>query len=330
MKTKIKFLIILGGVFLVCFLVFFLKTRKEVTQRNFQSVSLISGTSKGENDDLLKSQQYCSFFPKRRREDYVFNANEKAGIAILFDKTGKKTILYQKNIKEKLSIASLTKLMSAIIVVENYNLDKIVEISRKAIDAPEEVGRLRPGEKITIRGLLELSLLVSSNDAAQALSEVMGEEKFIEKMNEKAKKIGLLNTHFVSAHGYEPENQSSAEDLALLTKYSIINCPVIWEILGEKQIIIKGTDASGGEIVHNLNNTNKLILEDYVLGGKTGYTEEAGDTMILAMKTPGIVEGNIVLVLLGLGIAERIPRMKNFYDWTVWGWNWGNLKSANN
>ncbi len=326
MKTKSKILIVFCGVFLVVFLMFFFTTKKEITQGNSPASSLVKNAKENRTKEILETQQYCSFFPKRRREDYVFNANEKAGMAVLFDRTGKETVLYQKNIDEKLPIASITKLMSAIVVLDNYDLDRVVEVSKKAVDAPEIVGKLKPGEKITIRGLLELSLIVSSNDAAQALAEVMGEEKFIEKMNEKAKEIGLLNTHFVSAHGYEPENQSSAKDLVLLAQYSRVNYPLIWEILSKKQATVIGSDPFGGEIIHNLNNTNKLLSENYVIGGKTGYTDEAGDTMILVMKAPGIVEGDVVLVLLGLGIAERIPKMKNFYDWIMWGWDWGNLK----
>lgn len=327
MKRNTKFFI--GALFIVLVVLFVgsLFFKRETKQDNSESSTLLASGEKKTEKELSKNQQYCDFFPKRRRQDYNPELNEKAGIAVFFDKTGKENILYQKNIQEKLPIASLTKLMTAIVVIDNYDLNKTVEVSKSAVDAPEEVGRLKVGERMTIEGLLDLALMVSSNDAAQALAEVMGSEKFVQLMNKKAKEIGLLNTHFTSAHGFEPENYSTAEDLALLTQYSIIHYPQIWKILGTQQMTIVGTDPAGNSINHSPNNTNKLLGEDYVLGGKTGYTEEAGDTMILAMKAPGIAEGNIVLILLGLGVAERIPRNKNFYDWIVWGWNWGNFKN---
>jgi len=309
---------------------FFIKKEIKISQQNKKENNLIKKENK--ETPLVKKNKkpeekikknYDIFLPKRIRNDYNVNLNEKSAIAIFFDEKGNTKILYQKEIDKKLPIASLTKLMTAMVVVDNYDLDKTTIVSQKAIDTLEEVGRLHVGEKIKIRGLLELALLVSSNDAATALAEVMGEENFVKKMNEKAKEIGLENTYFADPHGLSEKSVSSAKDFAILTEYSILHYPEIWEILGAKQKIIKGYDASGQEIVHIANNTNTLLSEDYVLGGKTGYTEEAGDTMMLAMKAPGSCEGNVVLVLLGLGIAERIPRTKNLYDWVVWAWDWG-------
>lgn len=327
MKRNAKFFIgrlIILFIFLFLFSLFF---KKETKEENSKNITLLAKGEIKEEKDLTQSQKYCNFFPKRRREDYNPQLNEKAGIAVLFDKTGKENILYKKNTQEKLPIASLTKLMTAIVVFDNYDLENTVEVSQTAINAAEETGKLRPGERISIGGLLDLALMVSSNDAAQALSEVMGPEKFVKEMNKKAENIGLSNTHFSSAHGLETENYSTAEDLAMLTQYSIVHYPKIWKILGKQQTTITGTDPAGNEIVHSPNNTNKLLSQDYVLGGKTGYTEEAGDTMILAMESPGIADGNIVLVLLGLGVSERMPRIKNFYDWIMWGWNWGYFKN---
>lgn len=308
---------------------FFFEKEKKYSSLPDRKVISLKKEKGGEKNNVLekneKETDYINFYPKRIRPDFKVELNEKSAIAIFFDEKGNEKILYEKDIDRQLPIASLTKMMTAIIVVENYDLNKTVTVSQKAVDTLEEVGRLRVGEKITIRGLLELSLLVSSNDAATALAEVMGEEKFVEKMNEKAKEIGLKNTYFADPHGLSEKSVSSARDLAILTEYSIIHHPEIWEILGKRQSVIKGYGPDGEEIIHNANNTNTLLSEDYVLGGKTGYTEEAGDTMILAMKAPGGVEGNVVLVLLGLGVAERIPRTKNLYDWVMWGWDWGHL-----
>jgi len=260
-------------------------------------------------------------FPIRDYKIALPELGEKAGIAILFNQQGKGNILYQKNINEKLPVASLTKLMSAIIVIDKYPLDKEVTVSQRAVWTEGESGRLSPGEKITIKNLLYLSLLVSSNDAASALAEVIGENKFVDLMNKKVQEIGLKNTHFASPHGLDnKENFSTAEDLAFLTQYSILNYPSLWEILKIEEIDIVSYDHLERDILHHTRNTNKLLLEEGVIGGKTGYTEEAKDTMILAVKAPGKIQGNIVLVLLG--VDNRIQRTKQLYDWVLKAWEW--------
>lgn len=324
------FIIILGIAFLGLFFgsLFF---KKSVKQDNSKADKIVLSEEKGSimlekdkygsivNPDL----KYCNAFPERRKKDFP-KLGERAGIAVLFDHQGARKALYKKNINKKLEIASLTKMMTAMVAVDNYKLNKVVTISKKAVSTPEETGRLSPGEKISINGLLKLALMVSSNDAAYALSEVMGEGKFVDMMNEKAQKIGMQNTHFENSHGLDSKNHySTAGDLALMTDYCLLHYPEIWQILGKKQDIIKGRDYLGGTVTHWPNNTNKLLGQEYVLGGKTGYTDKAGDAMILAMKAPGVVDGNVILVLLGMGVAERIPRTQNLYDWVVWGWNWG-------
>ena len=324
-KKKV-FVILIISVFAIVGLVFLFSIKKEIKQEDIGKDNLISSPEGGgQESSFLVPHKYCNFFPKRRRENYNPKLGEKSAIAILFDHQGSRKILYEKNIQKKLPIASLTKMMTAIVTIDNYDLNKVVTVTKKAVATPEETGRLTPGEKISVRGLLKLALLVSSNDAAAALSQIMGEAKFVKLMNEKADEIGLKNTHFRDPHGLDCRNVSSAEDLAILTQYAIIHYPEMLEILGKKQEIVKSSNHLGQNIDHWANNTNKLLSEDYVIGGKTGYTDEAGDTMILAMKAPGVVEGNVILVLLGLRVAERIPRTKNLYDWVMWGWNWGDF-----
>lgn len=249
---------------------------------------------------------------------------EKAAIAILFEEDGKEKILYQKNIKEKLPIASLTKLMSAMIVIDKYPLDKEVTVSQRAVSTEGESGRLSPGEKISIENLLDLSLLVSSNDAAQALAEVIGEKKFVDLMNKKTNEIGLKNTHFANSHGLDAKgNFSTAEDLVLLTQYSILYYPKIWEILGMKEKKLIGKDNLGREIFHHPRNVARELLDEKsVIGAKTGYTEDAGETIILTARAPGNPKGNMVIVILGVGIGERIQKAKELYDWVLKAFRW--------
>lgn len=268
--------------------------------------------------------------PIRIPQEPLLEFQEEAAIAILFEKDGKEKILYQKNIKEKLPPASLVKLMSAMIVIDNFPLEKEVTVSQRAVLTEGESGSLSPGERISMKGLLELLLLVSSNDAATALAEEIGENKFLNLMNEKAEKINLENTYFLNPHGLDEKGQySTAYDLARLTEYSIKNYPLIWEILGAREKDVIGKDNLGRNILHHPRNTilmhstgEALLNDPKFLGGKTGYTQDAGESMILATKALGHVEGEIVIVILGVGIGERVPKTKELYDWIFRAFKW--------
>jgi len=272
---------------------------------------------------ILESNETDSILPSRNLKEPSPILGEDAGIAVLFTRDFNGNILYQKNIDKKLPIASLTKLMTAMIVIDKYPLEKEIIVSQEDIWTEGESGRLSPGEKISIRNLLYLSLLVSSNDAAAALARVIGEKKFVELMNEKVKEIGLLNTNFSNPHGLDDkENFSTAKDLAILTQYSLLNYPSLWEILKIKEIDLFSQDYLKRQIVHHVRNTNTLLSQVGVLGGKTGYTEEAKDTMILAATAPGKIKGNIILVVLGVEVGERITKTKILYDWVCQAWRW--------
>jgi D-alanyl-D-alanine carboxypeptidase len=322
MSKKSKFLLFLIVGFTIFFVVS-LFSKKEVKDITSQKNNNIFANDQITTESLF-AHKYCSFLPKKNNKFNLQKLNEKAAIAVFFDHRGKAKILYKKNENKKLKMASLTKMMTAIIVVDKYDLQKKVKITKKAASTFGEEGRLLSGETISIESLLKLLMLVSCNDAATALSEVMGEKKFMAAMNDKATEIGLNNTHFANPHGLDQNGHySTAEDLALLTEYSLTHYPKIWEILSIKETFVKGRNFMGQTIDHWAPNSNKLVGQDFVLGGKTGYTDAAGDAMILAMKAPGAVEGNVVMVLLGLGVAEKMPRTQNMYDWVVWGWNWG-------
>ncbi|HOK35293.1 MAG TPA: serine hydrolase [Candidatus Pacearchaeota archaeon] len=319
-KTSIIFILLLIIVLILIF-IFFPFGSKEEGKKNIEVVQ-------GEENNPSQKILFSTLFPIRNEDISFPDLGEKAGIAILFIPQGKEEILYQKNIDEALPIASLTKIMTAMIALDNYSLSNEIEVSKSAVETEGTSGMLSPGERMTIEGLLDLSLLVSSNDASSALAEIIGEDKFIDLMNKKAEKIGLSKTHFFNPHGLDDDknhedNISSAYDLAVMTQYSIVNYPKIWEILGTKETTVIGKDSLGREILHQPRNVSRnLLSNEGVLGGKTGYTEDAGETMILAMKAPGEVEGNVVIVLLGMGIGERIQKAQQLYDWLFRAYRW--------
>jgi len=234
----------------------------------------------------------------------------------------KEKILFQKEIEKPLPIASLTKLMTALIVFEdpeNYNFSKIVTISKEAAkqeDVPE-YGNLKMGEKINIEKLLNLMLIYSSNDAAWAFSEEIGPKYFVEKMNQKTKILGMENTNFVNPTGLDPENlyfnqenlndfnYSTVKDLAKLTKYILNEFPLIFEIASTKPVYPIKNGFSDLSLSQDIN----------IIGGKTGYTDEAGGCIILVFEKS---ENYFINIILGTkGTEGRISEMKKLIDYVL-------------
>jgi len=243
----------------------------------------------------------------------------KAAISVKINEVGREKILFRKNIDQPLPIASLTKLMTAVIVLENSeddSLSKKVIVSPKAA-SQEDVpvfGNLKSGDKLSVKKLLELMLIYSSNDAAWALFEVIGQEYFVEKMNQKAEILGLENTHFVNPTGLDPENllynldnldyfnYSTARDLVKLAQYILKEHPLIFEISRKEPLyLIK-------------DGIFDLFFTQEVIGGKTGYTDEAGGCILFVFKND---EGNLFInVILGTPSASaRIAEMQKLIDY---------------
>ena len=244
----------------------------------------------------------------------------KAAISVKIDNGGKEKVLFKKDDEQLLPIASLTKLMTALIVLENENYDLKntgITISKNAanqINVPN-YGNLNPGEKLNIEQLLDLMLVYSSNDAAWALSELIGTENFVKKMNQKAEELGLENTYFVNPTGLDPENfyyhpptriyfnYSTARDLLELTRYILKNQPLIFEIALKK----------GPYPVENGFSDLILPKNQTAIGWKTGYTDEAGGCAILVLREENKI---IINVILGTESQEaRIREMQKLINW---------------
>ncbi len=188
----------------------------------------------------------------------AFDIAAKSALSLKINHEETWHILYQKNIKEKLPIASLTKLMSALVVLENYDLSLPIKISKEAVEQEEDLGQLKVGETLTAKDLLYIMLIESSNDAAYALADAIGIENFVDVMNWEAKSLGLKNTHFANPNGLDdPQNYSSAQDLAVLTR-NLLEKPLLWQILGTLQYDLYLPD---GTLHHQLKNTNELLNE---------------------------------------------------------------------
>ncbi len=204
--------------------------------------------------------------------------------AVLLDQESSR-ILYEKNAHEKTSIASLTKVMTAIIAIEYGDLDDIVKTSNRAIYTSGSSIYLQKKEKMTLEDLLYGLMLRSGNDASVAIAEHIGGsvEGFVFLMNEKAAYLGLTNTHFENPHGLEEKNHySSAYDVAKLMQYAMEN-DTFKKITGTKAYHSKNRS-------YQWNNKNKLlhIYDQYCIGGKTGFTKKAGRTLVSTAKKDGL------------------------------------------
>jgi D-alanyl-D-alanine carboxypeptidase (penicillin-binding protein 5/6) len=204
-------------------------------------------------------------------------------------------VLYEHESERRLSPASLTKIMSALVILEYGRLDEHATISKNAARAPKTHLRLRTGEVFRLEDLLKAMLIVSANDACLAAVEHVGgtEERFVEMMNAKATQLGLLDTHFSNGCGFDgPEHYSTAEDLAKLSEVAMQN-PVFRELVREERDLIMPVS---GHRPYMLHNTNRLLGRiPGVEGVKTGFTSKAGRCLIAKVSQNG---SDLLLVIL--------------------------------
>jgi len=218
--------------------------------------------------------------------------------------SGAKRILLEKNPDLKLPVASLVKLMTALLVLEEYPMDYLVAVSEKAMEQDGNQGSLRPGEVFSAKDLLYMILLESSNRAAYALSEVIGNELFVVKMNRKAMELGLRNTYFEDVTGLSPNSYSSAEDVALLSKHLFSTYPLFKDIIGAREMNFYLPD---GTFHHRGVNTNQLLGVNSIIGGKTGWTNAARGCLMVIQQNVGSDAYTIYVVL---GAEDRFWEMR--------------------
>ena len=224
-------------------------------------------------------------------EENSLNLNARS--CIVLDRNSKK-IIFGKNEYNRVKMASTTKIMTATVIIENCDLSQTVTVSKKAAGTGGSRLGLKTGDKITIRDLLYGLLLCSGNDAAISLAETAAGsvQEFSNMMNNKAKELGLNNSHFESPHGLDSDNHyTTAYELALLADYALQNS-TFRNIVGTKTytITINGYPK-------NITNTNELLGSlDGVYGVKTGFTNGANRCLVTSCKRG---EMDIICVVLG-------------------------------
>lgn len=204
-------------------------------------------------------------------------------------------ILYSYNHETELPMASTTKIVTAILAIENTpNLDEKFEVSEKSIGIEGTSIYLKSGEKLSMRELLYGLILASGNDCAVAIAEhIGGEEYFVELMNNFASDLGLVHTHFANPHGLDGEGHyTSAYDLAIMTSYALKN-PVFREIVSTERMVIEKNDIYQARY---LKHKNRLMFTDKnCIGVKTGFTDNAGRCLVNAHEENGLQIISVVL-----------------------------------
>ena len=271
------------------------------------------------------------FIPQRKKE---YSETEViAGSSVVID-VDSGTILHYDKGRAQVPIASLTKVMTAVLVMEKVpNLEEVVTIDSEAfategakVGCPTSVlsecnsERLHVGEKITVRNLLTAMLIDSANDAAIALGKHMAgsQRNFADMMNAKAEEMNLGDSHFCNPSGLDAAGcYSSAYDLARIATYSM-KYDTIWEIMRTQKTSVKSCD---GKYEHLLKNTDVLLGQiPNCLGGKTGFTYNAGKSLMLAATDPETETHKVIAVILN--DDNRWEDMKKLLDWTFSNYEW--------
>jgi len=228
-------------------------------------------------------------------------------------------IFLKNNAGLRVPIASTTKIMTAVVALENYSPNEIVTVNELAAFQPGADSYLRVGEKITVSELLNCLMIKSGNDAAYALALHMDSEgkdtsEFIEKMNKKARDLNMKDTIYNDPAGLDTSGYSSAYDLYLLTRY-VLKKPEIIEITKKVEYTAKSVD---GEYYHYLNNSNRLVGEYQYLGAlgiKTGYMPEAGHCLVAAVVRNNHTLISVVLKTSADTASASADESRKILDW---------------
>ena len=232
--------------------------------------------------------------------------------AILIEQ-GSGRVLYEKNADERVPIASITKLMTALVVLDgNQRLNETLTVTMDDVDRLKGTGsRLAVGSRLSRADMLQIALMSSENRAASALGRHYpgGRKAFIEAMNAKARMLGMWSTHFADSTGLNPRNVSTAHDLAKLAA-AASTYPLIRQYTASEQRLVR----NGKRQLHYLNS-NRLVREGSwpILVSKTGYIREAGRCLVMGTR---VNNEPVVMVLLHANTTdERVADAKKIRTW---------------
>lgn len=244
---------------------------------------------------------------------------EIAAQAAIVMEAGTGTILYAKNIHESLYPASTTKILTCMLAAENCAMDEIVTFSEEAVFSVPSDGSnagIDPGQQLSIEDCLKCILIISANEVANGVAEhICGSESlFVQKMNDRAKELGCLDSHFANTNGLHDENHyTSAYDLALIAREFFKN-ELLAKIAGMRQLHLLPSPKQPDEIWEN--TTNKIIKNEipyeYYVGGKTGYTDQAHSTLVSCAEKDGM---KLICVVLKEDAPEQYQDTISLFEY---------------
>lgn len=227
--------------------------------------------------------------------------------------------LYEKDPNKALFPASTTKIVTALVAIDTYELEQVLKVGKTSV-VGQKMG-LVAGEEIKFIDLLNGLLIYSANDAAEVLAQnhPEGRDVFIDLMNKKVKDLGLNNTHFSNPTGLDNGSQfSTTRDLVVVSKEAMKN-PIFAEIVGTKEKTVKSID---NRYTHRLLNINKLLGEvEGIKGVKTGWTENARENLVTY-----IDRNNRKVMVVVLGSSDRFGETKELIEWIFSNYTWEEVK----
>ncbi len=227
-------------------------------------------------------------------------------------------ILASKNSSWQAYPASISKLLTAMVVIDNIPLNTPITVTPYAVSTEGEEGGLKPNEVISARNLLEVLLISSSNDAAVAFDQefIRGGKNLVDFMRKKASELHLYNTALFDPTGLDRQgNFTTASDLFKLAKDIYTNYPLLGKITSKEKAVVYSIDERQK---HLLNNTDKLVGKlPYLWGGKTGSTPEAKDCLLTIYTFPSTIDDSTIPVaIIVLHSSARFSDTKALYQWT--------------
>ncbi|MCC6934663.1 MAG: D-alanyl-D-alanine carboxypeptidase [Candidatus Yanofskybacteria bacterium] len=228
-------------------------------------------------------------------------------------------VLYEKRSSLQMPIASLTKLLSALVATDLFDANEVVTVASGSVRVDGQKQTLYEGERLMVRDLLSMMLVESSNDAAYALAAYARERQidFVSEMNRRAYTLGMESCAFKDPAGLDDTATCDANDLLRLVRAVMRQAPSLLPITTHSQLEIRSAD---GKMLHEVKNTNELLgTISGVLGGKTGYTDGALGCLILVVKLPGKSD---TLVSIVLGSRARFTDTQALVAWAERGYQW--------
>ncbi|MHB9019290.1 MAG: D-alanyl-D-alanine carboxypeptidase family protein [Minisyncoccota bacterium] len=278
------------------------------------------------NSNLSKKWQQKDFPVIKQNIINDLSLSAESYISVSVTNDGLEKILVEKNKDKQLPIASITKLMTAIVASEKYKLDDIVTISKNALNIDSISGIYKPGDRFFFYNALRAMLVASHNEMAAALADQTGTPSFIESMNKKATELGLLNTRFVNETGLDPKvigdpiNHSTVLDIYKLARYIKENNSDIFYITSQNEFDLFNIDKN---FIGTIKNTDKLLTDQeipfHIIGGKTGETDLAKQNLVVVTEAP--CGGKIFNIVLGSqnrfeDMKKLLQYVNNSYDWS--------------